>query len=203
MAVFFSQVPLVVSFYTKGTPYEEEVKSLEESCKQFGIEYHIEGVETRGSWEENCAYKPYFMREMMQKFSRPLLWVDADAVFLKPLLFEEWMFADLSLVKSKKKEKDIRFQIASGTIYVNATEGGIKSLESWCQFADKIREGEGKAPRFMDQASLSLVLLSNPPIKIDQLPWAYCKIFDKEEGLDCGDIVIEQRQASRRFKTLI
>jgi hypothetical protein len=200
---FFSQVPLVVSFYTKGTPYEEEVNPLEESCRQFGIEYHIEGVETRGSWEENCAYKPYFMREMMKKFARPLLWVDADAVFLKPLSFEEWMFADLAFVKFKEDD-DIRFCVASGTVYVNATEGGVKSLDIWCQYSSSIRKEKGEAAPFMDQVSLYLVLLSKPAIEIAQLPLIYCKIFDRENsGVDPNNSVIEQRQASRRFKTLI
>ena len=215
MASFFSQVPLVVSYYTKGTPYEEEVKSLRESCEKFGIEYHIEGVESRGSWGRNCAYKPYFMKKMMQQFSRPLLWVDADAVFLKPLVFEECMFSDLAVLQFKEK-KDATFHstsegvcvhpadVASGTVYVNTTEGGLEGLDLWCYYADKIVEAEGPYITLIEQISLQFVLFAETSIHIAKLPMAYCKIFDKEEeGLLPSDVVIEQRQASRRFKSLV
>ena len=200
MSGFFSQIPLVVSYYTKGTPYEEEVKSLRESCERFGIECHIEGVESKGSWEENCAYKPYFIREMMQRFRRPLLWVDADAVFLRPLPFEECMFSDLALIRMKEDKGD-RFCIYSGAVYINATRGGVKGLDLWCHFSDQIRKDEKKAPPFMDQISLHLVLLSKPSIHMEPLPPTYCKIFDKTvEGVDSSNVMLEQRQASRRFK---
>ena len=203
MTGFFSQVPLVVSYYTKGTPYEEEVKALRESCEKFGIECHIEGVENKGSWEENCAYKPYFIREMMKRFRRPLLWVDADAVFLRPLPFEECMFADLAVIRIKEDQGE-RFCIYSGTVYINATQGGIKGLNLWCHFSDKMLKEEGKAPPFMDQISLHLVLLAKASIQIDPLPLTYAKIFDKSvEGVDASNVMIEQRQASRRFKSKV
>jgi hypothetical protein len=197
---FFSQLPLVVSYYTKGTPYEEEVKNLISSCERFGIECHVEGVEDLGSWEENCALKPYFIRDVMNKEKRPLLWVDADAVFLKPMVFEEFMFSDLSLLKYEE-DTDIRFCVAAGTVFINATEGGRQALDLWCHYADQIRQMEGKAPAFMDQVSLYLVFLSKPPISLALLPVRYCKIFDRPiEGLSSQDVVVEHRQASRRFK---
>ncbi len=203
MVAFFSQIPLVVSYYTKGTPYEEEVEFLRKSCQEFGIECYIEGVENRGSWEENCAYKAYFMREMMQRFRRPLLWVDADAVFLRPLVFEECMFADLALIRIKEDQGD-RFCVYSGTVYVNGTEGGIKGLDLWCHYSDKIRKETGIAPPFMDQISLHMVLLAKPSIQIEPLPLKYGKIFDKDvEGVDESNVMIEQRQASRRFKNKV
>ncbi len=212
---FFFQLPLVVSYYTKGTPYEEVVKALRDSCEKFGIECHIEGVESKGSWEENCTYKAYFMKEMMQRFQRPLLWVDADAVFLRPLAFDECMFADLAIVQFKEKG-DVEFcpsskgvklnssDIASGTVYVNATEGGRRGLDLWCHYSDEIVKEEGALASFIDQISLQLVLFSGALISIAKLPIIYCKIFDKEEeGIALEDIFIEHRQASRRFKTLV
>lgn len=200
MTSFFSEIPLVVSYYTKDTPYENEVKHLIESCEKFGIQYHIEGVPDRGSWEANCAIKPYFMRDKMKELQRPIMWVDADAVFLQPMQFEEFMFSSLSLLKYKEST-DPRFSINAATVYVNATEGGVQALDLWCYYSDKIMEMASRAPAFMDQASLYFVLLSDPPFSIAQLPLAYCKIFDRElEGLSPDAIVIEQRQASKRFK---
>ena len=203
MGLFFSQVPLVVSYYTKGTPYEEEVKGLRESCEKFKIEHHIEGVENRGSWEENCAYKPYFLREMMKKLQRPLLWIDADAVFYRPLPFHESMFADLAMPFSEKQES-LLFSVYSGTVFINATAGGFKALDLWCYYSDKIREESPKAPAFMDQVSLRLVVLAKPSLSIEALPGTFCKVFDHDmKGVDKNNMIIEQRQASRRLKEKI
>lgn len=197
MSAFFSELPLVVSYYTKGTPYEEEVKYLKASCDKFKIECHIEGVSDKGTWEENCAIKPYFMKDKMLQFQRPLLWVDADAVFVQPLQFEEFMFKDLALLKYQD-ETDFRISVNAATVYVNATEGGLLALDLWCGYADSIKKAKEKAPAFMDQVSLYLVFCSNPPLSISLLPLRYCKIFDQSaEGA-----VIEQRQASRRFKEI-
>src|SRR3990167_8507360 len=101
--MFFSQMPLVVSYYTKGTGYEEEASHLIQSCQKFAIEHCVEGIQDLGSWEKNCAFKPYFMQKKMEQYKRPLLWVDVDAVFLQPLSFEESFFADCALIKYKEE----------------------------------------------------------------------------------------------------
>ncbi|MBM3198756.1 MAG: hypothetical protein FJZ58_05830 [Chlamydiae bacterium] len=122
----FAQVPLVVSFYTKKTLYEEAGEALIASCVKFGIEYDIEAVETLGSWEENCSRKPGFLVQKMQEHARPLLWVDADALFLRPLVFEEFMFYDMAIMRYQ--EEDPRFAVGAGTVYINATQKGRKPL---------------------------------------------------------------------------
>jgi hypothetical protein len=197
---FISQIPLIVSYYTKETPYEKEVEHLIGSCKRFGLEYHIEGIEDRGSWEENCAYKPYFMREKMKAFQRPLLWVDADAVFLKPLEFEDFMFSDF-VFSYEPRIQDPRFSAFAGTVYVNFTEGGISGLDLWCRYSDEIIKAAGKAVPFSDQSSLHFAILSKPEFNIGNLPLTHAKIFDRViHGLDPTEIVIEHNQASRRFR---
>ncbi len=194
------QIPLVVSYYTKKTPYEKEVETLINSCKKFNIESHIEGIEDKGSWEENCAFKPYFMKEKMKEFQRPLLWVDADAVFLQPLKFEDFMFSDLVFYYDLTI-KDPRFCAMAGTVYVNGTEGGQSSLDLWCHYSDKIIKAEGKIPPYVDQVSLYFTILSSPSFNFTQLPIIYVKVFDRYiPGLDLAEVVIEHNQASRRFE---
>ncbi len=200
MHSFFAQLPLVVSFYTRNTPYEEEANNLRSSCEQKGIACYIEGVDDLGSWEENCMVKPYFMRTQLHKWKRPLLWVDADAVFLQPLCFEEFMFSDLAILKYKEEE-DPRFCVGAGTMYVNATEGGVQGMDLWCFYADQIRKEKGSAPPFADQVSLYLTLRSQPPITIAPMPLKYCAIFDqKMSEEEAQEIIIEQRQASRKWR---
>ena len=50
-------IPTVVSYYTKNTPYEDEIKHLIASCEKFGIPYEIDGIPNLGSWEKNCCYQ--------------------------------------------------------------------------------------------------------------------------------------------------
>ena len=193
------QLPLVVSYYTKKTLYENEVENLIDSCKKFEIEHYIEGIENRGSWGENCAFKPYFLRKKMKEFKRPLLWVDADAVFLQGLKFEDFMFSDLVFYYDPKI-RDFRFSAFAGTVYVNATAGGCKSLDLWCHYSDEIIKETGKPPLYIDQVSLHFSMLSKPSFNFIQLPIVYAKVFDRYvEGLDPKAVVIEHNQASRRF----
>lgn len=225
---FVVTLPLVVSYYTKNTPYEKEVQYLIQSCKQFDIEYLIEGIEDKGSWEGNCSFKPYFIREKMKECKRPLMWVDADAVFLKAIKKESFMQADLSafydirrsdrslydlfIFEGVDKESSIksvyqtiaslnaaRFSVRSGTVYVNSTSGGVKSLDLWCEYSDLIIKRQEKASHYSDGISLYCTFLSGQ-IEAVTMPASYCKIFDKkEDGLLTDEVVIEHHQASRRF----
>ncbi len=193
------QLPLVVSYYTKHTPYEKEVENLINSCKKFNIEHYVEGVEDRGSWGANCALKPYFIREKMKEFQRPLLWVDADAVFLQGLKFDDFMYSDL-VFYYEPSIKDPRFSAFAGTVYVNSTSGGLESLDLWCHYSDAVIKEAGRAPPYLDQASLHFSMLSKPSFNFIQLPIVYAKVFDRcIEGLDLSTVVIEHNQASRRF----
>lgn len=199
MSNLFAQTPVIVSYYTKNTPYEKEVEGLINSCKEFGIEYCIEGIASKGSWEANCAMKPNFIREKFKELQRPLLWVDADAVFLQPIKFEEFMFADLSFLQYEN-HKDPRFSVNAATVYINATDRGLEALNLWCEYSEKIWQLEKKCLPFQDQVSLYFMTFSHPHLSIAKLPVQYCKIFDQNlAGIDPKEIVIEQRQASRRF----
>jgi len=195
----FADIPLVVSYYSKKTPYEKEAEKLINSCKRFNIEHHVEGIEDRGSWKENCAYKPYFMKKKMKEFQRPLLWVDADAVFLQGLKFEEFMFSDLVFYYDLNI-KDARFAAFAGTVYINATAGGHESLDLWCHFSDEIIKKTGEPTPYLDQVSLYFAILSKPSFNYAELPVIYAKVFDRHiHGLDPSEVVIEHNQVSRRL----
>jgi hypothetical protein len=225
-------VPIVVSYYTKNTVYEQEAQNLICSCEQFGIDHLVEAVEDLGSWEKNCAFKPYFLQQKMKELQRPLLWVDADAMFLQKMKQEPFMEADLaafcdekrwdsaledlltfaepehclredlavrSLYQSLNKLNTARFSVRSGTVYINATSGGRKSLEIWCRYSDLVQKIQKNFSHYSDGISLYCTFLAKE-MNIVSLPVGYCKIFDKEEeGLQREEIVIEHYQASRKI----
>lgn len=198
-------LPLVISFYTVDTPYEEEVKYLQASCQSLGIDHHIEGIPSAGSWEMNCAFKPIFILQKMQEFKRPLLWVDADAVFLKPLenlsLFSE---VDLG-VRIYDVSEDHPSKIVSATVFVNATGASIKVVKWWAEECMKLLQDKNRKEEVWDQDALRRVLFQKEHgARFAPLPPSYSKILGhpKDEEM-CFDPVIIQNQASRRYKKWI
>jgi len=188
------EIPLVLSYYTIDTPYEQEAKRLQASCKRFEIECDIVGVPSLGSWEKNCAYKPQFLYEQMQRHQRPLLFCDADAYFLQPLFFEDFMIGDVALFH--EEHRDPRFCVRSGTIFMHATDKSSAFLLRWLHHAQCIENTAHEILAFQDQVSLYFAVLQSKDIHIIDLPKRYCALFDEQ----IADVVIEHGQASRRLR---
>jgi hypothetical protein len=75
--------PVVVSFYTEGTGYEQEAGRLVESLYRFGLEHDVQPRPNMGGWKKNNDYKPAFILEMMEKHKgRDIVWLDSDAVVM-------------------------------------------------------------------------------------------------------------------------
>ncbi|MBM3199220.1 MAG: glycosyltransferase family 77 protein [Chlamydiae bacterium] len=193
--------PLVASFYTKNTPYEEEVRHLRDSCERFHLEHHIVGVPSMGSWELNCAYKPLFLLQMMEKLRRPLLWVDADAVFVREPSFLEVFRADLA-VRMYNCPDHHPSRIVSATLFINATPAALQILHLWAEECISRFQEKDRKQEVWDQDALRKVLLEEEHgATYLPLPAAYSKIPEHpEDEAICQDPVIVQNQASRRYK---
>lgn len=192
--------PLVVSFYTEGTPYQLEAMSLIASCKDFDIEAEIEGIPSEGSWERNCVIKPFFIRQKLLEKKRPVFWVDADAVFKKPPDFSLFTHSDLAFRQMKRFSHDRRFKYFSGSLFLNYTPRGIEFADRWCAYCQK-KIDQKQDLQFLDQTSLVDLIERGESIKVHSLPIAYSKIFDIDaQEIDPNEIVIEHFQASRRFR---
>lgn len=179
--------PTVVSYFTEGTPYEQEVKYLTSSLRPFGLPRAICGVRSRGSWMANTQLKAKFLLEMMDTIEGPLLWLDADAR----------MMAYPQTLVDLDREFDVAVhfkkgtELLSGTIYLANNERVRALLRDW---ADCCRAN----PDNFDQLSLQSIIMKHP-VKVCPLPASYCAIYD---GMpEAGEYpVIEHFQASRRFK---
>lgn len=191
--------PLVISFYTLQTPYEEEVKKLIDSCQKYKIEADIVGVASRGSWEKNCAFKPFFILEKMKEWKRPLFWVDADAIFLHEPDFTEFTPFDFSVRVNEFLPSTHPSRIISNAIFVQ--NKGIEIIEKWCQKAEQELNSHERKIEFWDQIALRDVLIDTP---FYPMPLKYAKIFDFDDlFISNEEVIIEHYQASRRLKTQI
>ena len=183
-------IPLIVSFFTKNTIYEKEVEDLLLSCQLHGLEYYIEPRDDLGSWQENCCQKPQFILECLDRFRKPLLWVDADAIILqRPLLSFEGI--DLAIHFNDYEKRVVR----SGTIYANPTASAKDLMERWRRSCVEAFSS-GKDLPHGDQGQLPQLLLQQSALSVARLPVEYVQIFDRDPG-PLEKAVILHFQASR------
>lgn len=176
---------IIVSGFTKNTPYEKEIENLRLSLNNFKLSTeHLVGFENLGTWEKNCQQKALIIKQKLIELNCPVVWLDADAVIVK--------FPEIFL--SIRKDVGLCFyqgQLCSGTLFFKPTDGNFKILDEW------INENELN-PKQWDQKVLQRVVKKN---KIDyhKLPVSYCKV----DNFISKEIVIMQNQASRRFKNAV
>ncbi len=193
--------PMVISFYTLGTPYEVEVKRLIDSCKKFGIEADIVGLPNEGSWEKNCALKPRFILEKLKQWDRPVLWVDADAAFLQRPNFQDFATCDFSVRVNEFLPTTHESRILSGTLFARNNAQAQAVLEKWAKMTEDRLHDPKREMEFWDQTALRDALLQQEALDFLALPLKFCKIFDFDDlFISEPEIVIEHYQASRRHK---
>ncbi len=189
--------PMVVSFYTTGTGYEKEANRLMEELHLFGFEYDVEGILSFGSWQKNTQYKAKFIAGMMEKYPRrDILWLDVDSsIYQYPDLFDNANF-DLGVheidwakyTHGARKDK----QLANAVIYLKNIDPVRRFVQDWIALNEKC---SGR----IEMVTMADVLSRwKDKLNFRNIPASYCQIFDSM-ALE-GYPVIEQRQASRRYR---
>lgn len=183
---------IVCSFYTKNTPYEEEIKIMLASCKRFNIPTFILSYDSRGTWVKNCAIKSEFVFEaLIRNSDKNLVFLDSDAEIKQyPRLFES-LTCDISA-----HYKD-GWELMSNTIFMQNNSKVQQLVRYWItmQQENPIEWDQKVLDRCIKQYGSQLGII------FQDLPPTYAQIFDSMKKF--GDPVIEQHQASRRFKKKI
>jgi len=159
--------PIIVSYYTPGTHYETRARALRKSVERLGLESRIEPRASRGSWVENCAQKSEFVRDVRQAVGRPVLWLDADAVLLRPLSQLDGFAGDFAAVKRDG------WNLSGGQLYFGTGPVTDALVETWCRYCRA-------APNIFDQVTLTYAWWQTSlrtPIRSLWLPET---TFDKE-----------------------
>lgn len=176
---------ITTSYCTKGA-YEALSLKLRESIEKLNLEHEIKVVDNLGSWQKNCLYKAVFIKEMLTKYSKPVLFVDADAIFHRYPDLIETLDVDFAVHYFKNR------QLASGTLYFSPAALGL--VEAWIDY-------NNAHPNEWDQSNLQNVVDTlgwKNKVRMSLLPAEYCKIFDLTK--DVQNPVIEHFQASRSLK---
>lgn len=189
---------IVVSFYTKDSEYENDIKKLKESLDKFSINYDLvgipkeeylslEGANKRKNWNKNTCIKAKFIRKMIDKHKdKDIVWIDADAIICSyPFLF--------NYIKEDIGVYYLNNELLSGTLFFKNNEVSKMILDNW------INEIENnKDENLPDQRYLQRVIeKSKYKIKIFKLLASYTKIFDIMKN-KASDIIVHY-QASRRL----
>ena len=191
--------PLIVSYYTKNTSYEKEALFLKKSCEKLHLRYHIEGIDSLGSWSKNCCFKPTFLQEQLLQHKRDLLWIDCDAIIVKRPYIFAGMREDIAVKYIEDVENSHPSKVISCTLFIKYNPKVIKLLGTWeAQCARALQKDENT----WDQTVLrDLLLVKDRDFSFSPLPKSYCQIYDRLEGYhDLNESVIIHFQASRLAK---
>ncbi len=194
--------PTVVSFYTRNSPYQLQAHHLVASCEKFGIPHCVEGIDSWGSWELNCAFKPFFIIEKMKQFRRPLLWVDVDAIFLRKPRQLKVFSSDFAAYTDPELPSDHPSKVRSSTLYINYTQGARDLLMQWVTVCQKQLADPTRQEEFWDQMALRDALLLSPH-QAGTLPVSYIHILGhpSDEQKDSKPVIVHL-QASRCAKRI-
>jgi len=182
--------PVIVSFYTKKTGYEEQVKQLRITLKRFNLENDVVGIIDKGSWHKNTYYKSLFIQRMMNKHrGRSIVYVDADAkIRMNPVLFNNFNYDFACYFHAQRQE------LLSGTLYFGNTKKARHLVNMWIK-EDKLHPGTS-----MPQKNLRTVFdREKDNLKWKALPVEYCMIYDSRNRYRVNPIV-EHFQLSRKYK---
>ena len=135
------QHPIIVSYYTPGTAYETHADALARSLDRHRLAYRIEGRPARSSWVENCAQKAEFVADMRAELRTPVLWLDADAILIRPLTELAGCDADFAAVRRQG------WSFFGGQMLFGVGECADRLVERWCQYCVEF-------PHVWDQVSL-------------------------------------------------
>lgn len=183
-----SHEPIFISFATACTEYEKIIERLVDSFDKFNLEHHTELVEHRGSWQANSAYRSTWIREQLENFERPVVWVDADAVVRQfPEDFWKTGYDLMAFFHPNGR-------IAGGTTYWAPSETCYNLLREWERRVSIPFDQWPEEHQRLTEMHLLDAFNCTQGLRVNRLSVAYCKIFDREPDVQP---VIEHFQATR------
>lgn len=184
---------IIVSAYTKNTPYETEIyEKLYPSLQNHELLYHIIDYPNQKNWIYNCYLKANAILDGLIKYPlHDVVWLDSDAIVRKYPVWFNRLMVDIAYHQRGNR-------LSSGTLFFKNNEKVKELVQKWII---ELYENRIHGSQKWEGDILKELLTANDHIEIGYLPLSYSTIFDKEQPED--EIVIEHFQASRRNKQLV
>lgn len=122
--------PKLISFYTTDWEYPEHAIRLAKECDTFGIDHFIQEKESTKDYIKNTALKPYFIKDCLEKFKAPVIWVDVDAMILKPFDVGD-ITADMLACNHMGSHVNREWAVAF--LVFNYTSATMQFIDLWCE----------------------------------------------------------------------
>jgi hypothetical protein len=172
---------------------------------KLGLKVDIQGILSLGSWHKNTAFKPTFIREMLDRHpDHNIVFVDCDAeVLTYPNLFEnipdEFNFGAYTLDRGEwYRQGSTEKELLSGTLFIRNNQESRRVVDQWI---DKC-----KTSRMWEQRVLQ-DLIQETGVPVFALPLSYCYIATMPNGdepfVSCPNVVIRHNQVSRKYRHLV
>lgn len=159
--------PLIISYYTKTWDYEKHAERLRKECNNLGLKHEIKLIESSGSWISNTRLKPKFIKDCMDEYDSPLLWIDVDgSIYKTPDFLKDCQY---DFVGRHQRTGPMRTWHV-GTMFFNNTEGGKRILNAW---NEQCTIGTGT-----DEAAFEEAWKSVNDVSYKELPDTYFLILD-------------------------
>jgi len=200
---------ILVSFYTKNTPYEHVMREyLGKSLQQYDIPSVIYAVESQGKWMKNVAMKPEYILLALHDYPGVnLVFIDADATLERyPTLFQEMPAeADLAVHYLDKNAwyqntYTPQYELLTGTMWFRNSEKVKRLVQLWLR--------DAQMSGIVEQRCLQHILEKEQgAYNIYKLPLSYCYMASLPDGRDplvkVEHPVITHYQLSRKYRRLI
>jgi len=185
---------IIVSYYTKNTPYEQEVEKLRSSLNTFNIPNIIYAEENLKSWEKNTQLKAKCILRALNEQDKDVVWIDADAIVKQQLTFFENLDCDMSIYYLVTRYNS--HEMLSGTIFYKNNDKVKGIVQEWITLNDTNTE--------WDQRNLQKIVESKTDLNITPLPKEYIHIdrYTKHQG-QIPNPAVTHFQASRKFKRIV
>ena len=122
----------VISFYTNDWEYPAHAKRMHADCLQLGLTPYIIEKQTTTDYIKNTAIKPFFIKECLDKFKSPVLWVDVDGLLLQAPDFSQ---ITEDFAATEYANPDIDRDWAVSIMWFNYTPAAIALVDKWCEHA--------------------------------------------------------------------
>jgi len=189
--------PLVIAYYTVGTPYEAEAETLKLSLESLGYSYLVCGVPHQGSWQKNTQLKAEFIALMLEEMpDEPLLYLDVDAVMVQPPVLLDDLKVDIGAVHFCGGK-----ELLSGTLFLGGTPKCRELVENWRSINHQYPETLPNGKQAWDQRTLAMAIRGTSGVVFEELPQEYTWITElTQRRIPRLAPVILHTRGAKRFK---
>lgn len=177
---------VIVAYYTP--EYAGEAKEFLSLLSAFNCSVFCVAVPNQGGWDANTHYKPTFIKQCLELFKKPIVYLDVDSRVLEdPTLFdnieEDCAFYFLNKVHQQR-------ELVSATMYFKYNDRVLNMVDKWIDACKVVTDTKWEQTKLQELVDL---------VSVYELPVEYCGIFDNRV-VQGKRLVIRQEQASRRLK---